>query len=40
LIFGVLEAADKIAALNDDVARWAVVLIAYARAALFVQQVK
>jgi hypothetical protein len=40
LIFGVLEATDEIFTLNDDVAHRAIVLIAHARAALVVQQVK
>ena len=40
LIFGVLEAADKICTLNDDVTDWAIVLIAHARAAFFMQQVE
>ena len=40
LIFGMLEAADKILALNNDVAHRTIVLIAHARAALVVQQVK
>jgi hypothetical protein len=40
LIFGVLKAADEILALNEHVAHRAIVLIAHARAALIVQQVK
>jgi len=40
LISGVLEAADKIYTLNDDVTDRAIVLIAHARAAFFMQQVK
>jgi hypothetical protein len=38
--FGMLEAADEIFAFNDHVTRRAIVLIAYTRAALFMQQVK
>jgi hypothetical protein len=40
LIFGVLKAADEIWPIHDDVADWAIVLIAHTRAALVVQQVK
>jgi hypothetical protein len=40
LIFAVLEAADKIFAVDHDVAHRAIVLIAHARAALLMQQMK
>jgi hypothetical protein len=40
LIFGVLEAADEILALSDDMTHGAIVLIAHARAAFLVQQMK
>jgi hypothetical protein len=40
LIFGVLEPANQILALNDDIAHGAEVLIAYARAAFVMQQMK
>ena len=40
LIFGVLKAADEIIAFDNQVAHRAIILIAYSRAALFVQQVE
>ena len=40
LILGVLESTNEFIALNDDVTHCAIVLIAHARAALVVQQVK
>ena len=40
LILGMLKAANEVFTLNNHVAHWAIVLIAHARAAFVVQQVK
>jgi hypothetical protein len=40
LLTGVLEAADEILTINDHVAHGAKILIAYARAALVVQEME
>ena len=40
MVFDMLEAAHQMCSLDDNVARWAIMLIMHARAAILVQQVK